>query len=178
MKNTIPQKKFIVLGLLGEHPSHGYELEQKIKDRGIRNWTSIGFSSIYHILKKLEHSGLIQSEQLIVNGKAQHRYTLTADGSLELSRFTELGLTETRGNRGDFSVAISNTIGWPGDRIRPLLQQRIDRLEQDLSGLQHVREEKLAAGMPDIPGCTILFDKPLAQIEAEIKFFKSYIRKF
>ncbi|MCP4711512.1 MAG: helix-turn-helix transcriptional regulator, partial [Planctomycetes bacterium] len=101
------QKEFIVLGLLNECPSHGYELERKIKDRGIRNWTTIGFSSIYHLLKKLEDSGFIDHESRIVNGKTQQVFQLTKAGHAELNSLIETGLTSARGQRGDFSVAIS-----------------------------------------------------------------------
>jgi hypothetical protein len=42
-----------VLGLLAEMPRHGYQLEQVIDDRGMREWTEIGFSSIYFVLNNV-----------------------------------------------------------------------------------------------------------------------------
>ena len=174
----ISQKEFIILGLLQEGPAHGYDLEAKIKDRGIRNWTAIGFSSIYHLLKKLEGAGFIDREQRIVNGKAQQVFHLTDTGHAELNRLIETALTRTRGNRGDFSVAISNTVDWSANKIQGLLRQRIANLKDDYSNLQIVRAEKLRTGMPDFPAIMILFDKPLAQIRAEIDFFNQYINKF
>ncbi len=172
------QKEFIVLGLLNEGPCHGYELELKIKNRGIRNWTAIGFSSIYHLLKKLEVAGFIDHENRIVNGKAQQVFQLTDTGHVELIRLIEAGLTKTHSNRGDFSVAISNTAGWPADKIKRLLRQRVTNLKGDYKKLQQIRAEKLQSGMPDLPAITILFDKPLAMIKAEIDFFNQYITKF
>lgn len=172
------QKEFIILGLLQEGPAHGYDLEAKIKDRGIRNWTAIGFSSIYYLLKKLEVAGFIDHEQRIVNGKAQQVFQLTDTGQAELNRLIKIALTRTRGNRGDFSVGISNTVDWSANKIQGLLRQRIANLEEDYNNLQKTRTEKLQAGMPDIPAITILFDKPLAQIQAEIDFFDQYIDKF
>ncbi|MBN1315338.1 MAG: helix-turn-helix transcriptional regulator, partial [Anaerolineales bacterium] len=50
-----------ILSLIAEQPLHGYEIEQIIKKRGMRNWTEIGFSSIYYLLRKLEREGLISS---------------------------------------------------------------------------------------------------------------------
>ena len=35
------------------------EIEHVIEERGMRDWTEIGFSSIYYLLKKLEKEGLI-----------------------------------------------------------------------------------------------------------------------
>ena len=43
-----------ILSLIGEKPRHGYDIEQVIEVRGMRDWTEIGFSSIYYILRKLE----------------------------------------------------------------------------------------------------------------------------
>ena len=36
-----------VLSLVAEQPCHGYEIEQVIEARGVREWTEVGFSSIY-----------------------------------------------------------------------------------------------------------------------------------
>jgi DNA-binding PadR family transcriptional regulator len=48
-----------VLSLIAEQPRHGYDIEQIIEARGMRDWTEIGFSSIYYLLNKLEEAGMI-----------------------------------------------------------------------------------------------------------------------
>jgi DNA-binding PadR family transcriptional regulator len=50
--------ELLLLGLVAEMPRHGYELDQVIQQRGMREWTEIGFSSIYFVLGKLEKLGL------------------------------------------------------------------------------------------------------------------------
>jgi len=50
-----------ILSLVAERPRHGYEIEQVIAERGMRDWTEVGFSSIYYLLKKLEQEHLIES---------------------------------------------------------------------------------------------------------------------
>ena len=50
-----------ILGLIVEQPRHGYEVEQVIDERGMRDWTEVGFSSIYFLLNKLEKAGSILS---------------------------------------------------------------------------------------------------------------------
>lgn len=52
--------EFALISLLAEAPLHGYGVEQVIEQRGMRQWTEIGFSSIYFLLKKLESRGLIE----------------------------------------------------------------------------------------------------------------------
>ena len=44
--------EYAVLSLLAEAPRHGYGVERIVEERGMRNWTEIGFSSIYFLLKK------------------------------------------------------------------------------------------------------------------------------
>ena len=51
-----------ILSLIAEQPRHGYEIEQVIEARGMREWTEVGFSSIYYLLKKLEREGLIEGQ--------------------------------------------------------------------------------------------------------------------
>ena len=58
MTNT----ELAILGLIAEQPRHGYQIEQVIEERGMRNWTEIGFSSIYYLLKKLEKAGYVYGE--------------------------------------------------------------------------------------------------------------------
>ena len=41
--------ELVVLSLIAEKPRHGYEIEVVIEARGMREWTEVGFSSIYYI---------------------------------------------------------------------------------------------------------------------------------
>src|SRR4030042_1347686 len=50
-----------VLGLVREQPRHGYQIEQVIQERSMRDWTEIGFSSIYAILTRLQKQGYLQA---------------------------------------------------------------------------------------------------------------------
>jgi DNA-binding PadR family transcriptional regulator len=71
-----------ILGLVAEAPRHGYEMEQLIEQRGMRNWTEVGFSSIYYILTKLEERGWIGSHREPATGRGPDRkvYTILPEG--------------------------------------------------------------------------------------------------
>jgi len=73
-----------ILGLVAEAPRHGYEIEQLIENRGMRNWTEVGFSSIYYILNKLEQRSLIRShrEPAAGRGVGDPRRNSAAAGAL------------------------------------------------------------------------------------------------
>src|SRR4030042_1259702 len=70
-----------ILSLVGEQPRHGYEIEQVIEERGMRDWTEVGFSSIYYLLKKLEQEGLVEGRlEVAERGPARKVYHPTPAG--------------------------------------------------------------------------------------------------
>lgn len=69
-----------MLGLIVEQPRHGYDLEQVIKERGIRQWTDIGFSSIYYVLGKLEQRHFIEAAEGRSGGKSRRVFHATTEG--------------------------------------------------------------------------------------------------
>jgi DNA-binding PadR family transcriptional regulator len=78
---TISNIEMTVLGLICEKSMHGYEIEKTIKERNMRYWTEISFSSIYKVLRKLEQKKLIKSKiKLAKNNISQKLYTITKKG--------------------------------------------------------------------------------------------------
>ena len=53
----------VVLSLLAEQPRHGYDLDRVIEQRGYRQWTSLAFSSVYYVLKRLAQRGLVEPDE-------------------------------------------------------------------------------------------------------------------
>lgn len=50
-----------ILGIIRKGYKYGYEIEKFIEKEEMRDWTSIGFSSIYYVLGRLEKKGCINS---------------------------------------------------------------------------------------------------------------------
>ena len=75
---TLTNAELAILSLVAETPRHGYEIEQVIERRGMREWTEVGFSSIYYLLKKLETDGL--SAAAIHGNKSQGARTRALSG--------------------------------------------------------------------------------------------------
>ena len=71
-----------ILSLVVEQPRHGYHIEQTIVQRNMRDWTDVGFSSIYYVLGKLETAGLVISkrEPAPRSGPARRVYSATDEG--------------------------------------------------------------------------------------------------
>lgn len=58
IENHNTEAELALLSLIAEKPRHGYEIEQVLEERGMRDWTDVAFSSIYFILNKLVKVGL------------------------------------------------------------------------------------------------------------------------
>lgn len=99
------EQELLLLGLLREKPSHGYEIKKKLKDI-VSYFAGIDVKSIYYPLRILEKKGLV-SKTSAKSGKRPQRYVykLTTKGQL---RFEEL-LTASFLNlkRPQFSLDIS-----------------------------------------------------------------------
>ncbi len=74
----------VVLSLLAEQSRHGYDLDRVIEQRGYRQWTSLAFSSVYYVLKRLAERGLAEPD----NGPTGRRtvFRVTDVGRRELSK--------------------------------------------------------------------------------------------
>src|SRR5512136_3052053 len=80
----LPETDVVVLGLLSEKPSYGYEIEQRVQSRGMRNWTRMEQSSIYNSLRRLERNGLVRSERKEADGRLRRIYYPTEQGASSL----------------------------------------------------------------------------------------------
>jgi DNA-binding PadR family transcriptional regulator len=85
-----------VLSLVAERDMHGYEMEGLIGERGMREWTEIGFSSIYRVLAVLARRGLVEGTLVPAPGKGAARrvYHITAAGKREYLRGVRAALAE------------------------------------------------------------------------------------
>ena len=71
-----------ILSLIAEGPRYGYEIEQTIEERGMRDWTEVGFSSIYYLLNRLEKAGFARGKMCRSGSRGPSRkvYEITSKG--------------------------------------------------------------------------------------------------
>ena len=77
--NLTDAELLVLSRLVAEMPRHGYQLEQVIEERGMREWTQIGFSSIYFVLGKLKKMGLVTAKRP-AGAKAKKAFAITDMG--------------------------------------------------------------------------------------------------
>src|SRR5262249_40869876 len=103
------EPELLVLGLVAEMPRHGYQLAQEIERRGMREWTPIGFSSIYFLLGKLEQKRLVRSKEP-AGAKAKKVYAVTGVGRKALVAQT---ITSLSAYRPTYSSVLLGMLHWP-----------------------------------------------------------------
>ena len=133
-----------VLSLVVECPRHAYEIEQVIAERGMRDWTDVGFSSIYYLLGKMEHAGLVEGhgDDAASKGPARRVYSPTAKG---FSSWTEASLAalSTPQAKMPFLLGLANLAGLPADRALEAARACQTALDERL---REVREKRRCAG--------------------------------
>ena len=130
-----------VLSLVAERPRHGYDIERLIVARGMREWTDIGFSSIYYLLGKMEKAGLVEAraDEPGERGPSRKVYAPTAAG---FSAWEEASLRalSVPAMRSPFSLGLSNLPGLsPDDALAALREYRAQHAER-LAGMLAKRD--------------------------------------
>ena len=76
--------KYIVLKIIKDKPTHGYEIIKKVELYSKGRWTPSA-GSIYPILESLESKGFIQSEEV----DRKKVYSITPTGMVALDQMTQ-----------------------------------------------------------------------------------------
>jgi DNA-binding PadR family transcriptional regulator len=161
-----------LLSLLAEMPHHGYEIEQLIEQRGMREWTDVGFSSIYFLLNKLEKSGLITSHLAVAVGKGPARriYALTPAGFASLKAGTMEALSAPQHQSMPIQIGLANLPLLSQEEVLAALDDYRTHLENDLQRV-HSRWE----GQKPLPYFVdAIFDHSITLIEAELNWVKQF----
>jgi DNA-binding PadR family transcriptional regulator len=112
-----------ILGLVHERERYGYEIEAVIEERGMREWTAIGFSSIYYLLRKLEKEGLVRSRlEEGGRGAARKVYQVTEQGRAQLRAETLARLSQVRPSPSPFLLGVGNAPGLPLEEVITALE--------------------------------------------------------
>ena len=163
-----------ILTLLAEQPRHGYEIEAVIEERGMREWTEIGFSSIYYVLKKLEKAAWVQGRLAQAGrGPARKVYELTPAGRDELRAAVLDALSVPRRCYLPLQLGLANLGGVPPDEALAALRQYREALAERLANVRARWEAQRP--LPYFVEAT--FTHSIALIEAELAWVKGFIEK-
>lgn len=161
-RDDLTDGELLVLGLVAEMPRHGYQLEQVIEERGMREWSPIGFSSIYFVLGTLVKKGLIRADRG-PGGRARKAYRITRVGTTALVRHTLDVLTTVR---PVYPSVMLGMLHWPVLTRRQALEalrarrRAVDEELRRLGGVQLAQQP-----LPD--HVDAMFDFSIGQLRAE-----------
>lgn len=158
----LTEAELLVLGLVAERPRHGYELDREIERRGLREWTRIGFSSLYFVLGKLERAGLVRS-RAPAGAKARKTVTLTAAGRRALVARTREALSAPRPTH---PALLLGMLHWPAlahAEALDALRARAAAVEAERARLEQMEAEQQP--LPD--HVTAIFDFSAGQLATE-----------
>jgi DNA-binding PadR family transcriptional regulator len=165
-----------ILSLIAEEPRHGYEIETVIEERGMRNWTEVGFSSIYYLLKKFEKAGLIEGHMEMPQGQGPARkvYRLTPKGHGAWREATIEALSTPIPYYSPFPIGLSNL---PGISTTEALDS-LRRYRETLSVRSEEVRERWTSLQSRLPyHVDALFDHGLTLLEAELTWVSSFIHQ-
>ena len=159
----------VVLSLLAEQPRHGYDLDRVIEQRGYRQWTSLAFSSVYYLLKRLSERGLLEPDE-------------GSQGRRTVFRVTEAGRRELRQAAGERVLAPAppsagvlpalNAYSRLDDpELVALLAQRAEALLDKLDELRALRAQV------DEEHALAIFDYEILRQEADLAWTRSLLKK-
>jgi DNA-binding PadR family transcriptional regulator len=171
MTNT----ELAILSLIAERARHGYEIEQVIEERGMRDWTEIGFSSIYYILKKLEKQCWLESHVAQDNeqGPARKVYQLTEAGWQAWHEGILDVLSNPRPIYDPFQLGLANLAGLSTAKSLAALRkyheqlaQKRDYVKARWTALHHAPEHVNA-----------MFDLSMTLLNSELTWLEQFIEQ-
>jgi len=166
-----------ILGLVAEGPKYGYQIEGDIERRGMREWTEIGFSSIYYVLNKLEKQNWLSSEMRTEgNRPARKIYSATSSGMQALRSAVKACLSQPRLRSGDFDLALANLAVLSKDEIVPGLQSYRALLVARLAQVKAKWKSDRQLGLP--PHIDRLFEHSVMRLSSELDWVSRYLDEF
>ena len=163
-----------ILGLVAEQARYGYEIEQVIDQRDMRQWTEIGFSSIYYLLKKLEKVGWVRSRIEIDNqrGPARKVYELTPAGFTAWHQAILDALSTPRQHYDPFQLGLSSLPAVDQADALVALRYRSETLKQTLEHIRTRRDETRTSAPPHVDA---MFDLSETLLAAELQWLERFI---
>lgn len=128
------EAELTILSLVAEGARYGHEIQQIIDERGLREWLTVGFSSIYYILNKLEEQQLVSSE-LRSQGRnpARKVYTITDAGHGVLQTAISDLLRQPRAIGSGFELGLANLYALKPRQVYKVLSDHKTDLTQRLA---------------------------------------------
>ena len=171
------QIEIILLALLYEEDRYGYEIESVVEERKMRNWTKIGFSSIYNSLKNLEKKGWIGSRYEDEYGSPARKVFFIKEDYREPVRETIKKILHAPERvHSEFSIGLAFSHFLTKEEVYDCLTKYRESLEKRRQVILQTYSEQQSA-IQDIIHIRALFTHPLKLIEAEVEWISELLNE-
>jgi DNA-binding PadR family transcriptional regulator len=166
-----------LLSILAEEPRYGHDIQQIVDQRGLREWLTIGFSSIFYILNKLERQKMLTS-RLMPSGRmpARKLYEITPAGQGILQTAIASLLQQPRSLGDGFELGLANLHVLKPEQVYHVMLRHRDELRNQLASVKlswsrHQAEDDIASTV----NVKALYTHSLAMMEAELTWLDAFI---
>ena len=159
----------VVLSLLAEQPHHGYDLDRVVERRGYRQWTSLAFSSVYYVLKRLAERGLVEPD----DGPTERRtvFRITDAGRRELGKAAGERVLAPAPPSAGVLPALNAYPRLDDPELMAALAQRAEVLLERLDELRGLRAQV------DEEHALAIFDYVILRQEADLTWTRTLLKK-
>jgi DNA-binding PadR family transcriptional regulator len=183
---NLKHRSFVILGLINEkmHEGgcHAYDINKRIEERGMRDWTNIGLdfslSTIYRRLDRLENDELVVSFEEMSDNRTRKIYKITEYGYKILRKKVYDVLNNYLGKKDeDFYIAFSMfPILSPEEQIE-VFSHALILIKKHRMELKHMLDEMLK-NFPQVPvNVTGLFIHPIKILKTDEEFFEMVLQE-
>ena len=183
---TLKHRAFVILGLINEkmHEGgcHAYDINKRIEERGMRDWTNIGldfsFSTIYRTLDRLENDELVESFEEEIDNRTRKNYIITEFGYRILKKKVYDVLYNYIGKMDeDFYVAFSMFPILSLEEQTEVFSHALEIIKTHRKELKNMLDEMLS-NFQNMPiNVTGLFIHPMKILEADEEFFEMVLEE-
>jgi DNA-binding PadR family transcriptional regulator len=174
-EQSLPDSGFLVLALLAEGETHGYEIQRLVHNRGFRFWTRLQRSSIYNALSLLEKEGLISVHMTAGEGPDRKVYRITKSGEARLRMEGMRHLSDPAHPRSEIDLGIYALPFLPKAQATKAFTECLGHLRARRAFLEE-RLEWCRARKLRIPA--LAFERPLLVLDAEIAWVERVARTY
>lgn len=168
----------VVLSLLTERPMHGYELNQELERREVRDWAGVSRPQVYYSLKKLARAGLLRLDtQPGTRGGDRQVYTPSARGRRALAAsLAREEWAEQRPPPPFLTWLCLSAFALPESR-RALIRRRRQFLQRELAKERATLEGIRADTGLMIPAGELVVELAIGQMELELSWLDRVERR-
>jgi len=185
-KYFLKHRAFVILGLISEkmHEGgcHAYDINKRIEERGMRDWTNIGvdfsFSTIYRTLDRLESEQLVESFEEEIDNRTRKNYIITEYGYRILKKkvydviYNYIGKMDE-----DFYVAFSMFPILSLEEQIEAFSHAIEIIKTHRKELENMLDDMLSNFSKMPINVTGLFIHPIKILEADEEFFEMVLNE-